>query len=135
MTSVLHFHSGKTIYDIYSGLSVINVKIVKQWLNLPCNCTPATVFHPNVLDLPFLPHFKESAKLSFILAIERSVDPLITELKQSLLTPDCQDVPVAVFDALSTAKVSVSNINSATFKNNTCKHLAGLSCQPLGDPA
>ena len=26
---------------------------VKQWLNLPRNCTPATVFHPDVLDLPF----------------------------------------------------------------------------------
>ena len=90
---------------------------MKRWLNLPRNyCTPATVFHPDVLDLPFLPHFKESAKLSFILAVEHSIDPLITELRQSLLTPDCQDVPVAVFDALSAAKAAVSN---ATFKNNT----------------
>ena len=60
------------------------------------------VFHQDVLDLSFLPHFKEfkSTKLSFILANKRS-DPLITELWQSLLT---QDVPVAVFDALSAAK-------------------------------
>jgi len=72
------------------------------------------------LDLPFLPHFKESAQLAFILAIERSVDPLITELQQSL---NCQNLPVAVFDALSAAKASVSNINSATFKNNSHKHL------------
>jgi len=33
--------------------------------------------------------------------------PLITELQQSLLTPDCQDVPVAVSDALTAAKASV----------------------------
>ena len=100
------------------------LKIVKRWLNLRHSCTPAAVFHPDVLDLPFLPQFKESAKLSFILAVECSVDPLITELRQSLLTPDCQDAPVAIFDALSAAKASVSNINSAaTFKINTRKHL------------
>jgi len=52
-------------------------------------------------------------------AIEHSVDPLITELRQSLFTSNCQDVPVAVFDVLS---ASVSNINSATFKNNTRKN-------------
>ena len=68
-----------------------------------------TVFHLDVLDLPFLPHFKESAKLSFILAIECSVDPLITELWQSLLTPNYQDVSEVVFDALSPTKASVSN--------------------------
>ena len=65
----------------------------------------------------------ESAKLSFILAIEHSVDPLITELRQSLLTPNCQDVSEVVFDALSAAKTSVSNIKSATFKNTAHKHL------------
>ena len=53
------------------------LRFVKQWLNLPCNCTPGTVFHPDVLNLPFLPNLKESAKLSYILAIERSVDPII----------------------------------------------------------
>ena len=73
------------------------LKFMKQWAR---NCTPATVFHPDVLDLPFLPYFKESAKLSFILAIERSVDPLITQIRQSLLTPNYQDVSEVVFDAL-----------------------------------
>jgi len=122
VTSVLHFHTAVERLSIKASQSSV-LNFVKQWLNLPCNCTPAMVFHPDVLGLPFLPHFKESAKLSFILAIERSVDPLITELRQSLWTSNCQGVPVAVFDALSAAKASVFNINSATFKNNTCKHL------------
>ena len=43
------------------------LKFVQRWLNLPRNCTPGTVFHPDVLDLPFLPHLKESAKLSYVL--------------------------------------------------------------------
>ena len=46
---------------------------------------------------------------------------MITELRQSLLTPNCQDVSEIVFDALSAAKASVSNINSATYKNNARK--------------
>ena len=66
---------------------------------------------------------RASAKLSFVLAIERFVDPLITELRQSLLTPNCQDVSEVNFDALSAVKASVSNIKSATFKNTACKNL------------
>ena len=59
---------------------------------------------------------KESAKLSFILAIECIVDPLITELQQSLLAPNCQDVSEVAIDALSATKASVSNIKSATLR-------------------
>ena len=51
------------------------------------------------------------------------LDPLITELRQSLLTPNCQDVSEVVFDALSAARASVSNIKSATFKNIAHKNL------------
>ena len=53
--------------------------------------------------------------MSYILAIERSVDPLIVELRHSLLSHNSQDVPEAVYDALSVAKASVSKIHSATF--------------------
>ena len=125
VTSVLHFHTAVerlSLTSIQASQSSM-VKFVKRWLNLPRNCTSATVFHLDVLDLPFLPHFKESAKLSFILAIERSVNPLITELRQSFLTPGHQGVSDTVFDALSTAKASVSDINSATFRNTSRKNL------------
>ena len=84
---------------------------------MPHNCTPGTVIHSDVLDLSFLPHLKESAKLSYILAIEHSVDLMIIELHQSLLSTDFQDAPSVVFDALSAATTSVSNIHSSTFKS------------------
>ena len=64
-----------------------------------------------------MPHLKESAKISYILAVERSVDPIIVELRHSLLSDVFQDVPDAVFDTLSAAKSSVSNIHSSTFKS------------------
>ena len=99
------------------------LKFVKRWLNLPQNCIPGTVFHPSVLDLPFLPHFKECAKLSYVLTIECSSDPLIVELHHSLLTSDSQFISDAVCDALSAAKASVSNIHSATFAKAACCNL------------
>ena len=64
-----------------------------------------------------MPHLKESAKLSYILAVEHSVDPIIVELWHSLLSNDFQDASDIVFDALSAAKSSVSNIHSSTFKS------------------
>ena len=42
--------------------------------------------------------------------IERSIDPIIVELRHSLLSNDFQDAPDVVFDALSAAKSSVSLI-------------------------
>ena len=119
VTSVLHFHIAVerlTMSSIQSAQSSV-LRFVKQWLNLPRNCTPGTVFHSDVLNLPFLTHLKESAKLSYILAVERSVDPIIVELWHSLLSNVFQDAPDVVFDALSAAKSSVSNIHSSTFKS------------------
>ena len=102
------------------------LKFVKQWLNLPRNCTPGTVFHPDALDLPFLSHFKELAKLSYILAIERSVDPMIVELCHSLYLLNFRMRLVLFFDILSAAKSSVSNIHLSTFKSKLI-----VVCVPL----
>ena len=51
------------------------------------------------------------------MAIEQSVDPMIVELHHSLLSAEFQDTTSVVFDALSAAKMSVSNIRSSTFKS------------------
>ena len=124
VTSVLHFHLAVerlTVTSISSAqLSVL--KFVKSWLNLPRNCTPGTVFHSDVLNLPFLPHLKELAKLSYILAVERSVDPLIVELRHSVVA-NGPDISSNVFDSLSAAKASVANVRSATFKNHAHDYL------------
>ena len=90
------------------------LKFVKQWLNLPHNLMPGAVFHPGVLDLPYLRYFQNFTKLSHILAIESSVDPMIVELCQSILTCVGQGVPNVVFNALSAAESSVVNVHPAT---------------------
>ena len=52
--------------------------------------------------------------MSYILAIEHSVDLMIAKLCQPLLTTDCQGVPKVVLNVLSAARYK-SNIHSATF--------------------
>jgi len=57
--------------------------------------------------------------LSYILAVERSVDPLIVELRYSVVaTSNYPDTPPAVFDSQSAAKASVANIRFTIFKNH-----------------
>ena len=65
--------------DLISNTSISNI-LVKKWLNLPRCCTLATLYHPHVLKLPFLPHIREQAKLSLVSALEFSLNPAIKEL-------------------------------------------------------
>ena len=57
------------------------LKFVKSWLNLPKTAT-LELFHLDVLiqNFPFLPH------QTYVLAVEWSVDPLIAELRHSVIT-------------------------------------------------
>ena len=54
-------------------------KFIKRWLNLSQCCTLAAVYHPEVLNLPFLSHCRKQAKLSMVGALEFSSDPTIRE--------------------------------------------------------
>ena len=63
-------------------------KFIKCWLNLPKCCTLASIFHPEVLKLPFLPHCQESAKSSLVSSIESSKDPLVKECVALLFDPE-----------------------------------------------
>ena len=74
-----------------------------------------------MLNLPFVPHLKESAKLSYILAVERSVDPLIVELCHSVLA-NSLDISSNVFDSLSAAKASIAKF-CCNLKNHARDHL------------
>ena len=69
--------------------------------------------HPEVLNLPFLPHLRERFKLTFVSQIEASWDPYIREAKAILNLPEyrnAQSIPPCVISTLQTAKQSVSSI-------------------------
>ena len=48
----------------------------------------ASIFHPEVLKLPFLPYCQESAKSSLVNSIESSKDPLVKECVALLFDPE-----------------------------------------------
>ena len=54
-------------------------KFIKKWLNLPRCLTQAAIYHPDVLQLPFLPQIREQAKLSMVMALEFTSDPYVKE--------------------------------------------------------
>ena len=62
-------------------------KYIKRWLNLPRCCTLVTIFHPDVLNLPFLPQLGEQTKMSMITAIELSKGKHIQECLSLLYDP------------------------------------------------
>ena len=63
-------------------------KFIKNWLNLPKCCTLSSIFHSEVLNLPFLPHYQKSAKLSLVSSVETSKDPLVKECAALLFNPE-----------------------------------------------
>ena len=70
-------------------------------------------FHPNVLNLSFLPQAKEKAKLSMITTIEQSKDLLITEYLSLLSDPGYllqNNIPSDILSLLEAAKKSTSEI-------------------------
>ena len=97
------------------------LKFVNSRLNLSRNYTPGTVFHPDELNLPLLPHLKQSAKLSYVLAVEQSVDQLIVELRYSVLV-NSPDVSPTVLNYLSAVKASVANVHSTTYARHDLCH-------------
>ena len=86
-------------------------KFIKRWLNLPRCCTLATVYHPEVLNLPFLPHCRKQAKLSMVGALEFSSDPTIKECLTLLKDPEFLkrlDIPRDTCTILEAARESPS---------------------------
>ena len=115
----LHF---LLMVDVISESSVLKIqkkitKFIKKWLNLPRCCTLSAVFHPDVLNLPFLPQARESAKLSMIIAIEQSKDPLITECMSLLKNPDFlsrNEIPQNSISLLEAARKSALSTSKVT---------------------
>ena len=103
-------------------------KYIKRWLNLPRCCNLATIFHPDVLNLPFLPQLGEQAKMSMIAAIELSKDKHIQECLSLLSDPGLlsrNEIPQNAQSLLNAAKMSQSsNCSSARLKSEVKRQFA-----------
>ena len=88
-------------------------------LNLHRCCTLAAVYHPEVLQLPFIPHCQEHAKLSMVSALEFTSDPATKECLILLTDPEFLkwiDIPRDTCTILDSAQRSISSTTKTTIK-------------------
>ena len=104
--------------------AVINIEICEKLVEPPQKLHSWNCFPPGHVGSPLFTTPEAISQASYILAIERSVDPgpLIIELRHSVLA-NRSDISSTVLDCLSAAKASVANIHSATFKNHARHNL------------
>ena len=91
-------------------------KSIKSWLNLPKCSTLSSIFHPEVLNLPFLPHYQKSAKLSLVSSVETSEDPLVKECVALLFNPEFiarNQFPSECPSLLQIARESISQVTES----------------------
>ena len=92
-------------------------KSIKSWLNLPKCSTLSSIFHPEVLNLPFLPHYQKSAKLSLVSSVETSEDPLVKECVALLFNPEFivrNQFPSECPSLLQIARESISQVTESS---------------------
>ena len=110
--------------DLLSEKSLVSIqqkltKFIKKWLNLPRCCTLATIYHPDVLKLPFLPQYREHAKLSMVSALEATSDPAIKECLSLLSDPkflERNNIPRDTCLILDSARKSISSLTKIAIK-------------------
>ena len=110
--------------DLLSENSLVSIqkkftKFIKKWLNLPRCCTLATIYHPDVLKLPFLHQCREHAKLSMVSALEATNDPSIKECLALLSDPkflERIDIPRDTCLILESARKSISSLTKIAIK-------------------
>ena len=73
--------------SVISKLQTRATSLIKRWLNVPRCATLASLFHPEVTNLPYLPHTHEKAKLRLLAQVYVSQDTRIQDLQSLILNP------------------------------------------------
>ncbi len=116
--------------------------LIKRWLNVPRCATLVSLFHPEVTNLPYLPHTHEKAKLRLLAQVYVSQDTRIQDLQSLILNPAFgarEAIPTrstdtmltngrpsnaqsaqSVLNPLNTALASVATVTSGTHAWNHC---------------
>ena len=91
------------------SIKKLEAMATKKWLKLPRNATQAILYHPKVLNVS-----KAKAKLSLLVALNRSTDHLIQELRPLLssesFTQGVLDIPAACASIFKAASESVTSL-------------------------
>ena len=92
-------------------------RLIKSWLHLPKCCTLSSIFYPEVLNLPFLSNYQESAKLSMVSSVETSKDPLVKECVPLVFNPEfiaCNQFPSKCPSLLQMARELMSQVTESS---------------------
>ena len=77
LTSSLLFHLA--VNNVSSSqIKKLQTRSLKKWLRLPRSATLSLLFHSQVLNLPYLPHSIEKAKMKCPSIVSSSLDPAIS---------------------------------------------------------
>ena len=63
---------------------------MKKWLYLPKNATQVLLYQSEVMKIPQLSTIKLKAKLTYFTAIMKSLDPLVHQLQELLVSNNAQ---------------------------------------------
>ena len=88
-------------------------KYIKKWLKLPKSATRAILYRPSVLNLPCPPDLKIKAKLSYLSAIIKSKDPLLSDpfsLLNNNKNRTALDFPSSCLSILDEARENISSL-------------------------
>uniref|UniRef100_A0A1X7UX59 Reverse transcriptase domain-containing protein n=1 Tax=Amphimedon queenslandica TaxID=400682 RepID=A0A1X7UX59_AMPQE len=80
--------------------------LLKKWLKIPRCATLAVLFHPEILNIPYLPHLLEKSKLRFLSLPSLSHDHNIKSLSTLISDPkflESENVPPKVAEIISTS--------------------------------
>ena len=126
-----------------SIVSKIQTKItsyLKKWLSLPRCATLSSLFHPDVLNLPYIPHEHEKAKLRLLASASLSSDANINSLESLITSPEfiesqlipSNSVQVLTSHGPPTLKKELTKLYSVlkkTHSDSWNSHLESLSVQ------
>lgn len=80
--------------------------LLKKWLKIPRCATLAVLFHPEILNIPYLPHLLQKSKLRFLSLPSLSHDHNVKSLSTLISDPkflESENIPPKVTEIISTS--------------------------------
>ena len=120
----------KISFSVISKVQTKVTSLLKKWLGIPRCATLASLFHPKVINLPYLPHVQDKAKVRLLASVLTSHDNTLREMKAlitSLEFGKSQLVLSRTQDVISVAAKSPNQYTSKSLINHLNKDLMYLS--------
>ena len=102
-----HLSVDKISVGVVKKIQCRVTSLLKKWLKIPRCATLAALFHPEILNIPYLPHLLEKSKFHFLFLPSLSQDHNIQSLSTLISDPsflESEHVPPKVMDVVTSNK-------------------------------